>query len=64
MSKEPALIIGTIASVIVALLAIFGVVVDVGTVTGIVVALAPFVSALLIRFHVTPAAKVTNVTSE
>lgn len=57
LKGEPALIIGGIASAVVALLAVFHVVIDVDTATAIITTVAPLVSALLIRLHVKPVEK-------
>lgn len=55
---EPALAIGGIAALVVALLSIFDIVVDVDTVTAIIVSVVPLIAAILTRFKVTPVRKV------
>lgn len=55
MNKEPALIIGFIASALVALASIFHIVLDPDTVTGVITALIPLIAAFGIRQKVTPA---------
>jgi hypothetical protein len=57
MSQEPALTIGAVATVIVALAGVFHVVIDADTVTTIIVAALPLLTGLLTRFKVTPTSK-------
>jgi purine-cytosine permease-like protein len=53
-TKEPVLTIGGIVAAIVALLAIFGVVVETKLVETFVVVAIPLIGAIVARFHVTP----------
>lgn len=55
---EPVLTIGGIVAAIVALLAIFGVVVETKLVETFVIVAIPLAGAIVARFHVTPKAKV------
>lgn len=54
MKSEPALITGVVVSAIIALAAHFNVVLDDASLTTV---LAPIVTAILVRFRVSPAAK-------
>lgn len=56
VAREPVITLAAVASVIVALAAVFHVVLDVGTVEGILVSLVPIVTALFQRAKVTPVA--------
>ncbi|HEY5332020.1 MAG TPA: hypothetical protein VIJ21_00620 [Solirubrobacterales bacterium] len=62
--SEPVLTIGGIVAAIVALLAIFGVVVETKLVETLVIVAIPLIGAIVARFHVTPAAKLINVTKK
>lgn len=54
VSREPAVIIGALATLIVAVLAIFHIVIDVDTVSAIITAAAPLVASIFIRSKVSP----------
>ncbi len=56
-AKEPVLTAATISGAIVAIASIFGVVLNLSTVSTIVVAVLPIVLALVARAKVTPVAK-------
>lgn len=60
-AKEPVLTIGGIVAAIVALLAIFGVVVETKLVETFVIVAIPLIGALIARFHVVPKAKVAKL---
>lgn len=57
LKKEPALTYGSIVAAIVAVASIFHIVVDPGTTMAVVATLAPIITALVTRPHVTPNAK-------
>lgn len=57
MNREPAVLIGAIAALIVALAGIFDVVIEVGTVETILLALVPLVSGVMTRQRVIPVSK-------
>jgi hypothetical protein len=57
VKQEPVLTVASIAAAIVALLAIFNVVLDTSTVETIVAVVVPLVAAAIARLHVTPTAK-------
>ena len=61
--REPARVHGVVVSAVIALAAAVGVVLDVGTVTGIVVAVAPLVVAELTRSKVFAPATVDELTA-
>lgn len=54
MSSEPAVIIGAIVSVIVAVAGVFDIVIDADALTIVLTALAPLVTGLLVRQKVSP----------
>lgn len=57
MKNEPVLSIGAIAAAVVAVLALFHVVLDTNTVETVVAVVIPLVAALIARDKVTPVAK-------
>lgn len=57
LAGEPALIIGAVAALIVALCGIFGIIIDLNTVQVALLALVPIVQAILTRFNVSPVVK-------
>lgn len=57
LGGEPLIAVGTVVAVIMAVLSIFHVTADIGTVTAIATIVVPVVTALLGRFFVTPVAK-------
>lgn len=58
LKNEVLLVVGAIAALIVFVAGHYGIVLDKPTVTGVV---APFVTALVGRFHVTPVSKIKSL---
>lgn len=55
MKTEPAITIGVIVGALVAIASVFHIVIDPSTAAAVIGSLLPLISAILIRFHVTPA---------